>query len=203
MIGVQVLFAGISLPAAYLWNQGRSLFMLLVPIMSLAWLVTSGLILALIPGLTWVEALCIVSDPRKPAWGEESATPPSAKLTASFPQSACVAPTDPILANSIVKGRFAEKFVPVAVRDIISAESGANDGLGYPFLFLPIYIMARGNAGVGGSIKTWFISTVLYQIGVSIAIGALLGYVGRVTLKEAHKRRLVSLAFLSLQVYHD
>ena len=39
-------------------------------------------------------------------------------------------PTDPVLAASIVRGRYAEKHVARNVRDIVSAESGANDGLG-------------------------------------------------------------------------
>jgi len=81
--------------------------------------------------------------------------------------------------------------VPKPVRDLIAAESGANDGLGYPFLFLPIYIMERGSAGIGGGIKEWIISTWLYQIGVSCVLGALLGFVARVTLKQAHKRQMI------------
>lgn len=35
---------------------------------------------------------------------------------------ACVTPTDPILASSIVKGKFAEEHIPVTVRDLLSAE---------------------------------------------------------------------------------
>lgn len=65
------MFAGIDLPAAYLKRQWLSLFILLLPIMTIAWFVCAGFILLFIPGLTFVEALCI---------------------------SACVAPTDPILA---------------------------------------------------------------------------------------------------------
>nr|CAG8633448.1 14559_t:CDS:10 [Entrophospora candida] len=34
-----------------------------------------------------------------------------------------VTPTDPVLANSIIKGKYAEKYVPANVRDAISAES--------------------------------------------------------------------------------
>jgi hypothetical protein len=35
---------------------------------------------------------------------------------------ACVTPTDPILASSIVKGLFAEEHIPASVRDLLSAE---------------------------------------------------------------------------------
>lgn len=55
--------------------------------------------------------------------------------------AACITPTDPVLANAIVKGRYSEKYVSAHLRDIISAEAGANDGFGYPFLFLAIYLL--------------------------------------------------------------
>jgi NhaP-type Na+/H+ or K+/H+ antiporter len=54
---------------------------------------------------------------------------------------ACLTPTDPVLANSIMKGKFAEAHIPLNVRLVLSAESGINDGLGTPFLFLAIYLM--------------------------------------------------------------
>jgi NhaP-type Na+/H+ or K+/H+ antiporter len=63
VIGIQVLFAGISLPAAYLKTQAQSLVILLLPIMIFAWFITAGLIYALVPGLSYLEALCIVSLP--------------------------------------------------------------------------------------------------------------------------------------------
>ncbi|CCO28971.1 Na(+)/H(+) antiporter [Rhizoctonia solani AG-1 IB] len=108
-IGIQVFFAGVALPKKYLKLQFQSLVVLLLPIMAIAWLVCGFLIYELIPGLTFMEALLI---------------------------SACITPTDPVLANSITKGRYAEESVSPGVRDIIVAESGANDGLGYPFIFL-------------------------------------------------------------------
>lgn len=69
--------------------------MLLGPTMLAMWLV-SGLIMKLmLPGFSYLQALVV---------------------------AACVTPTDPILANSVVKGRFAEKHVPIHVRDLLSAE---------------------------------------------------------------------------------
>ena len=55
--------------------------------------------------------------------------------------ASCVTPTDPVLANSITKGRFADKHVPIHVRNIIVAESGANDGLGFPFIYLALFLL--------------------------------------------------------------
>ncbi|GAA5896262.1 hypothetical protein JCM8208_001828 [Rhodotorula glutinis] len=166
VIGIQVMFAGIDLPAAYLRREARSLFMLLGPIMTAGWFISAGFILLFVPALTFLEALAI---------------------------SACITPTDPILANAIVKGRYAEKHVPKAVRDIISAESGANDGLGFPFLFIALNLMQRSNHGrdIGQSIAHWIVTTWLYQIFMSCAIGAVIGFLAAKSLKFCHARQLV------------
>ncbi|KAJ9123801.1 hypothetical protein QFC24_003577 [Naganishia onofrii] len=110
--------------------------------------------------------------------------------------AACVTPTDPVLANSICKGRFAEKYVPLHVRNIIVAESGANDGLGFPFLFMGIYLILRQTEShpvhtVGGAIGEWVYNILLYQILLSVVVGGAIGYVARVTLKWAEQRDLV------------
>lgn len=166
IIAIQVLFTGISLPAAYVRKEWKSLATLLGPVMTIAWFVSGLLIWGLIPGLTFLESLVIGS---------------------------CVTPTDPVLANSICKGecplafssteprrrqdppefhinltflrlcllgRFAEKHVPLHVRNIILAESGANDGLGYPFLYIGLYLILIHEAShpwhtVGGAIGEW------------------------------------------------
>ncbi|CEH15835.1 related to na h-exchanging protein [Ceraceosorus bombacis] len=165
VIGVQVLFAGISLPAAYLRKEVLSLFTLLGGVMTVAWFVTAGILYALFRPLSYLEALCL---------------------------AAAVTPTDPVLANSISSGRYAEKHVPQAIRNIIVAESGANDGLGFPFLYLALYLLRRTSVDSGGSIGDeiwrWFYSVVIYQILLSCVYGALLGYLGRKTLRwaEAH-----------------
>ena len=60
--------------------------------MTIAWFISAGFVKLLVPGLTFLESLCI---------------------------AACVTPTDPVLAASVVKGRFAEKYVRPAVRDLV------------------------------------------------------------------------------------
>jgi hypothetical protein len=52
-----------------------------------------------------------------------------------------VTSTDPVLSQAIAKGPFADKYVPRALREIISAEAGANDGFGFPFLLLATYLI--------------------------------------------------------------
>ncbi|KAJ2010323.1 hypothetical protein IWW57_006979, partial [Coemansia sp. S610] len=118
IIAIQVMAAGITLPKKYLTKELVSLLMLLGPVMAWMWL-TSAVIIMLVFRLGFVESLLIAS---------------------------CVAPTDPVLANSIVRGKFAEAKVPQHVRNIISAESGANDGLGYPYLYLALYLLKFSTA---------------------------------------------------------
>ncbi|QRV79444.1 Sodium/hydrogen exchanger family [Ceratobasidium sp. AG-Ba] len=171
-IGIQVFFAGVALPKKYLKTEFQSLIMLLLPIMGIAWFVCAFLIYELIPRLTFMEALMI---------------------------AACITPTDPVLANSITKGRFADQSVKPSVRNIIVAESGANDGLGYPFIFLPLFfIMARSdeefygpNRHLSGIIGRWIYETWLYQIVLSVILGLLIGWVARKSLRWCEERRML------------
>ena len=100
--------------------------------------------------------------------------------------ASCITPTDPVLANTIIKGRFADKYVPSKLANLIAAESGANDGLGFPFLYLGLWIL-KGKYDVDFSVATgiayWFGDTWCYVIILSVVWGVVVGYVGRVTLK--------------------
>ncbi|KAI8979977.1 Sodium/hydrogen exchanger family-domain-containing protein [Pilobolus umbonatus] len=103
--------------------------------------------------------------------------------------AACVCPTDPILANSVVKGRFAEKHVPAHIRNALSAESGANDGMGFPFLFLALFLISEPKVGV--AIGKWVYMTFLFQIALSCVIGLVVGYVARKILQWSEKNHLI------------
>ena len=128
VLGVQLVLAGVQLPSKYLKTEWKSLALLLGPVMTIMWLVTSLLVYALVPHISFLHALAV---------------------------GACVTPTDPVLSNSIVKGKFADKNIPKELQKIIVAESGANDGLGYPFLFLPLYLIQHiGHGGQGSDNST-------------------------------------------------
>ncbi|RIA97144.1 Sodium/hydrogen exchanger family-domain-containing protein [Glomus cerebriforme] len=161
VIAIQVMAAGVALPKAYLWKELKSLAILLVPVMIWMWVISAISIWLFIPNLSFLEALMIAS---------------------------CVTPTDPVLANCVVSGRFAEKHVPNHVRHVISAESAANDGFGLPFLFLAIYLLQMSP---GAAIGKWFYYIIGYQILVSIIIGFLIGYIARKLLKLAEERKLI------------
>lgn len=129
------------------------------------WISTALLIWALVPEIPFVYALAVGS---------------------------CVTPTDPVLSASIVKGKFADTNIPKKLQRIIIAESGSNDGLGYPFLFLPLYLIRYTHAGglgqAGGASKAmayWFGITWGYEIIMSVLYGALVGYISKVSLRWA------------------
>ncbi|KAG9322059.1 hypothetical protein KVV02_006674 [Mortierella alpina] len=103
--------------------------------------------------------------------------------------AACVTPTDPVLSNSVVKGRFAEKHVPPRLRYLLSAESGINDGMGLPFLFLGLYLMREKS--VGTAFGKWFYMVWAYQILLSIVLGGLIGAAARKLVKGAKNRNLI------------
>lgn len=171
VLGVQLVLAGVQLPSKYLWHEWRSLALLLGPGMTVMWLSSSLIVWGMVPNLSFLHSLAI---------------------------GACVTPTDPVLSNSIVKGRFADKNIPKELQKIIIAESGANDGLGYPFLFLALYLVRfTGNDGAGqvggarAAIGLWFGETWGYTILLSIVYGAAVGWIAKELLHWAEERQFV------------
>ncbi|KAJ3021534.1 hypothetical protein HKX48_008296 [Thoreauomyces humboldtii] len=158
---IQCMAAGVSLPGNYVYKEKLSLAMLLGPVMLWMWLV-SALGLHLILGLDLVQSLVI---------------------------GATITPTDPILANSIVQGKFAEKHIPVHVRLLLSGESAANDGLGLPLLLLPLFLSQ--NESVGPAIGSFLWRVVIYQVLMAVAIGAIVGFAAQRALKFAETSNMM------------
>ncbi len=63
---------------------------------------------------------------------------------------ACVSPTDPVLASSVVTGAPAEKHLPARLRQLLSTESGTNDGLALPLVLVGIAVVVGGSVGLLG-----------------------------------------------------
>ena len=171
VLGVQLVLAGVQLPSKYMKTEWKSLSLLLGPCMTIMWLVSCLLVFAMVPHISFLQALAV---------------------------GACVTPTDPVLSNSIVKGKFADANIPKELQKIIVAESGANDGLGYPFLFLPLYLIQHiGHGGQGSDNSTrvamglWFGETWGYTIILSVAYGAAVGWVAKEFLHWAEERKYV------------
>ncbi|KEF59079.1 uncharacterized protein A1O9_03922 [Exophiala aquamarina CBS 119918] len=165
VLGVQLVLAGIQLPPRYLSTAWRSLCYLLGPGLTMMWLSAGLVIWFMLPRLGFMHALAI---------------------------GACIAPTDPVLSNAIIKGRFADTNTPKPLQRLISAEAGLNDGLGYPFLFFSLcwikYSECQGNQL--GMVSSWAGGTWGYVIIFSLFYGFGVGYVARKMFFSARKKGL-------------
>lgn len=124
MIGIQLVIAGYQLPAKYILTRWKEMALCLLPIMTIMWLCTSLCMLATVPKVTLLSTLVIAS---------------------------CVTTTDPILSQAVAKGPFADKYVARPMREIISAEAGANDGFGFLFLMLAVYLIRHADLPSAGN----------------------------------------------------
>ncbi|RFU30418.1 hypothetical protein B7463_g5907, partial [Scytalidium lignicola] len=171
VLGVQLVLTGVQLPSRYLRTEWKSLLVVLGPILTYMWLSSSIIIWVIVPNLPFLHALAV---------------------------GACVTPTDPVLSNAIVKGKFANKNVPKDLQRIIVAESGANDGLGYPFLFLALYMIKYMDVGGFDQVKgaqdvarLWLGETWCYVILLSIVYGTIVGWIARNLLHWTEEKNFV------------
>ncbi|KAK6381417.1 Na+/H+ antiporter [Exophiala oligosperma] len=160
---VQCFAVGVELPKAYMERHWKSVTFLLVPVMTFGWLITSLFIWWMIKPLSWLESLAI---------------------------AACVTATDPVLASSVVgKGKFAKR-VPKHLRDVLSAESGCNDGMAFPFIYLSLYLLRYDLSG-REVVFHWTCYTILYECIFGAFYGVMVGYIGRHAIKMAERKGLI------------
>lgn len=163
MLVVQIFAVAVELPKKYMLRHWHSILVLLLPVMTFGWLISSVFIWKLVPTISWLEALVV---------------------------SACITATDPVLASAVVgKGKFARR-VPGHLRNLLSAESGCNDGMAFPFAYLALLCIKH--AGNSRHIAFRFIVvTVLYECLLGTLLGAFIGYAGRHAIKFAESKNLI------------
>ncbi|KAL2672819.1 hypothetical protein Neosp_013535 [[Neocosmospora] mangrovei] len=149
--------------------QWKAVFLLVGPGMTAMWLATSVLVWGFTGRPSFLHALAV---------------------------GACVTPTDPVLSAVIVKGKFADHNIPKDLQNLIVAESGTNDGLGYPFLFFALYLIkyvgsGATSGGAGDAMGLWFGFTWGYTIILSVIYGAVVGWVAKEMLHWAEERNYV------------
>ncbi|KAI6371829.1 hypothetical protein MCOR25_003858 [Pyricularia grisea] len=200
MISVQLVIAGFQLPAKYAVKKWKDMAILLLPTMTMSWLLTTACLMATIPKLTLLASLVI---------------------------GACLTATDPVLSQAVAKGPFADKYVSRPLREIISAEAGANDGFGFPFLMLATYLMrntefpglvlkpsgdghgaegavevahrllrragdiGRLDGGLGTAMRDWLLETWLYTIILAIVYGGVIGFGGGKMIKFCLRKKWI------------
>ncbi|CAI5517067.1 unnamed protein product [Closterium sp. Naga37s-1] len=158
VLAVQLVSAGLGLPLKYVERQWRTLVVLLGPTMLATLGISFALALALLPhaGVGWQTCLLV---------------------------AACLTPTDPVLASTVLQGRFAEMCVrrgghlPAPLRFMLQAESGANDGMALPYVSLPIALLLQPTLKL--ALTNWLAVSCAYQVGLAIAAGMLYGLIAR------------------------
>jgi NhaP-type Na+/H+ or K+/H+ antiporter len=106
--------------------------------------------------------------------------------------AAVLAPTDAALGQAVVSS----KRVPQRVRQALNVESGLNDGLSIPFLFL---FTGLAVAEAETSATAWG-SFALEQIGFGTLIGAAVGLSGGWLVERATRRRWMTGTFQQLSM---
>ena len=86
---------------------------------------------------------------------------------------ACLSPTDPVLASSVVSGGPAEEDLPARLRQVLTGESGANDGLGLPLVVVGLAVALPGMTAGAAAVEV--VREVVGAVVVGAALGALVG----------------------------
>ena len=106
-------------------------------------------------------------------------------LAVAFLLGAVITPTDPVISSTIVSGRFAEKLLPSAIRQTISFESAANDGLAFPLVLMMLFILGYSSSDQVGE---WLLHAVGWETLGAIAVGIVVGYGFGTCMHLAHQR---------------
>lgn len=157
----QTMTAAMSLPHGYILREVKSLFILVVVVGFIKYIFTFILIYI----FTHYNAVV------------------------SFGIAACLTPTDPVLSSSIIKSRFADKYIPERLRFLLTAESGINDGFGLFLLFIPIDLF-YGRTFIN-SVSDLVLSTILYKTIFPALIGIIIGYCARKLLFSCYSCNMV------------
>lgn len=161
VVGVQVFAIAIELPQKYIKTNLRCVAMLLGPVMAFGWMV-SALIVYIILQTKFTTALII---------------------------AACLTPTDPVLAASVVGESHFSQRLPKRIKHLLQAESGCNDGVSFPFLYVGLLAVTTDSAAMG--IKNWILEVIFWQCFVGTSIGVVIGYAANKLLRFSETRNYI------------
>lgn len=158
VVGLQVFTVGLDLPAGYMKRHWKPIAVLLGPNMLAGWFISATILYVLLK-LKFTTALII---------------------------AATLTPTDPVLSASVLgEAKFSQR-IPSRLRQLLSAESGCNDGSAFPILYAALFAVTKPSAG--SAIKWWFIEVILWQCLLGIIVGAVIGFVANRLLKFSERR---------------
>ena len=99
---------------------------------------------------------------------------------------AIITPTDPVVAATIITGKKAKKYLPASLRNNLSFEAGANDGLAYPFVLLATFLLSNQSIT-----EEWVLGAILYETVLCAILGFAVGYLSGYLLNRAYKADLM------------
>ncbi|MCE8017895.1 sodium:proton antiporter [Halomonas sp. MCCC 1A17488] len=167
-LGISLMGIALRLPPSYPFVHWRALLVLLGIAMPAMYLISS-LLTYWVMGLPLLMALLV---------------------------GGTVCATDPVVASSIVTGGVAKENLPDDYRHLLSAESGANDGLAFPLVLLPILLLSLP---AGDAWLDWFGRVWLWEIAGGTLIGIALGWMAGRALQWSETRGFLDQpSFLSI-----
>ncbi|WP_309064005.1 cation:proton antiporter [Streptomyces sp.] len=98
---------------------------------------------------------------------------------------AALCPTDPVLASGVVTGEPAEEGIAARTRQLLSLESGANDGLALPLVLAAVAL-------AGPLTGTRALTESLWQVLGAVVLGAAAGWLGGKALRTAERSGSIS-----------
>jgi len=172
IILIQIIMAVIQTPKNFFKHHWKGLATLWGPVSIYMWVIT-GLIFKFGLGIDYWPAFIL---------------------------SSCTTPTDPVLANSIVSGRFATLHIPINIRYVLSAESAGNDGVAYPLFLLAFLFHTQGDVSIFKNIFQWLGEVIGYSVILAVITGSAIGYCSKYVFKFCLKKKLMDkpsfMAFL-------
>lgn len=197
MIGVQLVIAGFQLPAKYQQTRWKEMLLLLIPTMTMMWLATTLCVVITVPKITLLGALVIGSC--------VTCTDPilsQAVAKGSFADKFVRRNLREIISSEAgANDGFGFPFLMLATflirhADVPDAgEHGGEEGpvrevveRGLAYLVARNGEIGRLGGGVGVAMRNWLVETWLYQILMSIVIGAMVGFAAQYALKFALRR---------------
>jgi len=161
-ITLAVALAGVAMriPRGYAVRYWRPMSLLVVLAMPLMWIISTALVFLFL----------------------------DLGLLRSALVAAIVTPTDPVASAAVVTGAPGLKHIPERLRHAISLESGANDGLAYPFVLLPLLLLTRGEADAWSE---WLTKVWLYEIGLAVLLAPVMGYTAAKLILWAQEKKTI------------
>jgi len=161
IVGLQVFAVGLELPVNYLPKHWLSIFVLIGPVMAVGWAVCAFFICFLF----------------------------QTDIPTALTIAACLTPTDPVLAASVLSNSRFSNRVPKRIKNLLSTESGCNDGSSFPFLYMGLDILIKSSTG--SIVKEWFLITILWQCISGIVFGMIIGFMANKAVRFADARKTI------------